>query len=698
MDTLTALLKDPSPEVLALAAAAALAGVLIGWMLKPRTPKAETHAGPPGLDAPPAAEATSPGGFWVYDHLKNTGRCSDRLAAVLGLENPGAAGMAQVTARFTGEAAERLAREADALRAEGRGFNLLLPLDVDGAERLMQVRGVRRTDARRAPLEDAVWFTDVTDFVEAGKILAGQTPETAAENEALRREAAGWRAVFEDLDSAVCVFGPDRRLDFWTPAFSGLFGLTPNDTAGRPAQDHMLDMLRTRRQLPEAPDFTVFKAREAARFGQQARWSEKLLTLPDERMIRARVGPHPAGGLVYAFEDVTERFGSERRARMADTVREAALANLPEAVCVTGSHGRVSLANPGFAATFGLKPEFVDAKPRLPDLVEAMRETIADAETAWEETRERWRAAFAARERSQGRVELADGRTLLYSLTPLPDGGALAAFVDVSAQARVERALRERAEAEAAAAQAKTQFISDVSYELRAPLTAMTGFSELLHGGYHGQLNERQLEYVGAIRDQAKALSAVVSDIIELAAFEAGGTEMETGAVDVHALLAGLLPLTEERARAKGLHMVFDCDPAVGWLRGDEKRLRHALFHVLSNAVRFTPERGAVRISAGREGGWVSVAVADDGVGVPQDERVQVFDPFVHASNAPPGTRGPGLGLALVRQVARLHGGDCAITANAARGATVTLRLPAADGGDVRTAFQPAQEAEEHGA
>jgi len=646
------------------------------------------------------AEATAPGGLWAFDHTSGGERCSDRLIALLGLQNQARPTLNQVITSFDGEAESHLRQATAELRNFGRRFNLLLPLKTDDTERMLQIRGARRLDADQNPAADAIWFTDVSDLIEAGKALAAPLSQPTpninaaaapavdpAELDALRRDVLGWQAVVEDLDHAICVFGPDKRLAFATPAFADLFRLDDEALNDHPPQDRLLDTLRAQRQLPEESNFSVFKAREAARFATQDTWTEKLLTLPDNRMIRARVGPHPNGGLVYTFDDVTERYGSERRARMADTVRETALANLPEAVAVMGDDGRLTLANPGFAKMFALLPGFAQSLPRAADLINAMRPAISDNEADWAEISTAWRAALTAREHADGKFELPNGRTLAYTLVPLPDGGTLSAFVDVTAQMRVEQALRETAEAEAAAAKAKTQFIADVSFELRSPLNAINGFAELLRGGYHGTLNARQADYATSIRDQTQALSSVVSDIVELAAVEAGTADLNEGPVDVHTLLASLLPLTAERARAKALHVVFDCDPHIGWLRGDETRLRHALFHVLSNAIRFTPDRGAVRLSAGRDDDWVTIAISDDGIGVPKAERTAVFDPFAHASNAAANVRGPGLGLALVRQTMRLHGGTCEIASNAKRGATVTLKLPA-DRANPKSAFE----------
>lgn len=678
-----------------MAAGAALMGAVVAWIIARNRPAPPQ---PPvkrvNFTMPSLAEVTAPAGMWVYDHNLKHERCSDRLVHMMGLDGVVNPQLSQIVSKFDAEAADRLKQAAAELRNFGRRFNLLLPMPGADGDTLLQIRGARQSGPDDHPAADVIWFFEVTDLIDAGKSLApepdGQrdTPEAAAALDAAHRDAAGWRAVLEDLDLALCVFGPDRRLILTTPAFETIFAVDPTFLETAPSQDRLLDTLRAERRLPEVTDFSALKAREAARFETQEDWREDLLTLPDGRMVRARVGPTPIGGIVYTFEDVSEKYGSERRARLADRLRETALATLPEAVLVSTQDGRVGLANPAFSTLFGIDTAFLASQPRLDDLVERMRDKVADPEVPWDQTQATWRAAFTAREHAEGRFEQADGTVLAYTLAPLPDGGALAAFVDVTAQTRLEDALRDRAEAEAEAGRAKTRFIADVSFELRNPLNAITGFAELLRGGYHGALNDRQSAYATSIRDQSEALARVVADIVELSAIEAGTADPVMAPVDVHTLLANLVTWVEPKAKAKAQHVVFDVDPDIGWIQGDGDRLRHALAHMLSNAVRFTPERGAVRLSAGRDGDTVSIAVSDDGIGIPKGDRQRVFDPFSHAGNAPAAARGPGLGLALVRRCAELHGGSVSVGANGRRGTTVTVALPA-DRGAPRDAFAP---------
>ncbi|MCA1941867.1 MAG: histidine kinase, partial [Caenispirillum bisanense] len=274
------------------------------------------------------------------------------------------------------------------------------------------------------------------------------------------------------------------------------------------------------------------------------------------------------------------------------------------------------------------------------------------------------------------RLRRADDSVLEAVTVPLPDGGALATFADVTASAQVERALRERAEALTAADRLKTQFLANVSYELRTPLTTVSGFAEILADGYYGDLNSRQMEYARAMAETAQSLVTLIDDITDLASIEAGELALELDAFDVGAALASVLALTRESLRRKSVTMHFDCPPDTGWMVADEKRVKQVLYHLLSNAVRFTPQGGSVTLAAQRDGDDVVFTVADTGAGIPPADQDFMFDTFARG----PGSPGHGLGLALVKSFVELHGGSVELVSVPGEGTTVTCRLPAGTG------------------
>jgi signal transduction histidine kinase len=215
-----------------------------------------------------------------------------------------------------------------------------------------------------------------------------------------------------------------------------------------------------------------------------------------------------------------------------------------------------------------------------------------------------------------------------------------------------------------------------VSFEVRTPLTTIIGFSELLADEQFGALNPRQMEYANGIHGSATALMGVISDTLDLAMIEAGMMRLELDAVDIHAMLVGVLGLVRERARHKSLNLEFDCPIEVGWIIADAKRLKQVAFNLLSNAVTFTPARGTIRLSAVREEPEVVIRVADSGPGIAAADMTRVFQPFAQATTGSE-SRGAGLGLSLVKQFVELHGGRVRLDSAPKRGLSVSLFLPA---------------------
>jgi len=494
----------------------------------------------------------------------------------------------------------------------------------------------------------------------------------------LARHVAAHGEVLENVAVAVAIFNAEARLSFFNSAFAQLWRLEEDWLAAEPTLDELLERLRERRRLPEYADFRAFKRQQLAMFTSLLQPQEELLHLPDERTLRLVVSPHPFGGLTFVYEDVTDKLALERSYNTLIEVQRETLDNLYEAVAVLGTDGRLKLWNPAYAQIWKLSAADLAGDLHVSELVEKTR-----AFFEFENSREDW-PSLKARiiERLTGRVETSerlhrgDGSILQASIVPLPDGNVLLSYLDVTDSTRVERALRERNEALETAGRLKSEFIANVSYELRTPLNAIIGFAEILANQYFGELNPRQLDYSRGILDSSHRLMSLINDILDLATIEAGYMTLETQEIDIHAMMSGVLALSRERARNKNLALNFDCPTDIGTLTGDERRLRQALFNLISNAINFTPGGGSVTLSARRTDSEIALAVIDTGVGVPQEDQARIFEKFERGS---PLARqsGPGLGLSLVKSFIELHGGRVELTSSPGSGTTVTCYLGA---------------------
>lgn len=482
--------------------------------------------------------------------------------------------------------------------------------------------------------------------------------------------------VLERLATAITVFGPDRRLQFFNGAYAKMWNLDDFWLESGPDMLELLDLLRERRMLPETGDFSAFKNEWLGWFTSLIEPREELMHLPNGTALWMVISPHPLGGLLMTFEDVTDKLTLERSYNTLIDVQRTTLDNLYEGVAVFGEDGCVRLSNPVLRNMWEMSETDLDGGPHLRDLLEKWQAQI-DHGGDWEAYRDEFMARVSGRMTRTGRITRTDGRVLAYGVVPLPDGGALISFRDITDTIRVERALRERNDALEAADRLKSEFVANISYELRTPLNTIIGFTEILHNQYFGQLNERQVEYTEGILEASNRLLALINDILDLAVIEAGRMMLEIDELAVSDLVTSVVELTTEWAREQELKLEAHVPDDVGTIEGDERRLKHALFNLVSNSIKFTPPGGKIVLSAMRDGDNVRLTVQDNGIGIPAADQERVFEKFVRGKAPDNRSVGVGLGLSLVKNFIQLHGGTMTLASAPDQGTSVTCVLPA---------------------
>ena len=567
-------------------------------------------------------------------------------------------------------APDTLVREARAVAARARAAG-----DSRSENFHLVLGGERRT----------VQVVETPLAVDGSLLTAGYALDITEQDELrteIKRHADAHAEVLERLSTAMAIYTTDTRLSFFNTAFVRLWRLDREWLAGTPTYGGVLDTLRERRMLPEVADYRAYKEDELKRFISLIDPVENLLHLPDGRTLRRTVSPHPHGGLIYTYEDVTDSLALERSFNTAMAVQRETLDHLHEGIAVFGGDGRLKLSNPAFARIWNLSADDLAGEPHLNEWLERLKPFFVgrpDRASTWPQVRERLLALVSRRRPMDDRLERQDDSIVHGTAVPLPDGATLLTWLDISDTARVERALIERNDALAAADMLKSEFIANVSTEVAKPLTTIIGFAEMLTDGYFGPLNGRQGEYLSGINLAGQSLRNLISDILDLANIEAGQMRLELDAVDVHPLLVSVLSLIRERVREKKLTLDFQCPLDVGWVVGDRRRLKQVMFNLLVNAIKYTPMGGQIAVSAERNEGDVIFRVADSGVGITADDQKRVFDSFtrVRCNDAQDGA---GLGLALVRSFVRLHGGQVDLDSVLGQGTVVTVRLPGGQG------------------
>ncbi|MBD2522291.1 hybrid histidine kinase/response regulator HrmK [Nostoc sp. FACHB-133] len=224
--------------------------------------------------------------------------------------------------------------------------------------------------------------------------------------------------------------------------------------------------------------------------------------------------------------------------------------------------------------------------------------------------------------------------------------------------------------------QLKNQFLANTSHEIRTPLSSIIGFTHLLLAPGYEPTIERQREYLNIIQSSGKHLLALINDILDLSKIEANQLEVQWESIDVPLLCSNVLALVKEKAANKGLRLCLEIDPDITSLVADSLRLKQMLLNLLFNALKFT-SKGSVGLQVVPKGGSVHFTVWDTGSGISQEDQTQLFEPYFQIAKAVAGgAEGTGLGLAVTRKLAQIHGGSVKVESEVDGGSRFTLLLP----------------------
>ena len=520
---------------------------------------------------------------------------------------------------------------------------------------------------------------------------------------AFLRHRLSYDAVLEGLPAPVAIFTADTHLDFANSAYADLWRMDRHWLSDRPSLAEILEKQHEDRLLPEAPDFRAFKAEQVARFRILLDPYTEMLYLPSGQALRQKIAPYGDGGLVYTYDDISNNLDLQRSYKELGAVQTETLDNLHEGVAVFGSDGRLKLYNPVYANLWELDDAILAAKPHLSEVLEHTRalrpapdDTAVWLDEDWAKHKTLMTAQLLSRAQSDGRINLTNGKAIKYVNVPLPDGAVLLSYVDISDSAKVENALRDRAEAMEQADLVKSEFIADVSREVRTPLNTIIGFADMLSNEYFGELNPRQSEYAQSISDTGRNMMSVVGDVLDLATMDAGQLELIKESIDIHGLLVSSFNLIKDRAKRRSINIEFDCAPDIGWMTGDTGRLKQVIYNLMANAATYTPPRGKITLGAAREKAQVVIRVIDTGVGIPNSDKQRIFRPFDKGDGTSPandetkphmlgkdGERGVGLGLTIAKRFVERMGGTIDVKSSVGRGTTVDIQFPDTEQGNI---------------
>ncbi len=373
---------------------------------------------------------------------------------------------------------------------------------------------------------------------------------------------------------------------------------------------------------------------------------------------------------LYQYISVqAEQLGEMLRSQRAESAKSGAiLESIADGVLVLDGKQQVLLVNPTAEEILGVSGRVLEGT-HLRHIL-GLGETPVQRELAtslYTHIRRKFETEGEELKPSFVRLE-SENRVLAVSLAPLyaeigDRPGLVAALRDVSREAEIDRM--------------KNEFISTVSHELRTPLTSIKGYTDLLFLGRVGPLTGQQRDFLQVIKQNADRLSALVSDILDISRIETGRVRLSIEAIDLAAIIAGVVTTFQEAYDAKGLALITHVPGHLPDVRGDADRVAQVLTNLLGNALQYTPAPGQVTVSAAVSGNFVRVSVADTGIGIAPEEQDRIFDRFYRADHPQVlEVSGTGLGLSIVKMFVEMLGGTVGVDSELGQGATFHITLP----------------------
>jgi two-component system, cell cycle sensor histidine kinase PleC len=410
-------------------------------------------------------------------------------------------------------------------------------------------------------------------------------------------------------------------------------------------------------------------------------------------------GPHLIGIAV----DITEQKTLVEKTMEADLRLRDAIETIPEAFVVWDAQNRLVLCNSNFQELHNLADAAIEPGASYESVVAAGRKPVVRSKVT-----------------SEGQVpgartfeaQLDDSRWLHISERRTKDGGYVSVGTDITnikrheeklmeserrlmatvadlrkSQQELERQAEEVADLAAKYAeektraeeanQAKSSFLANMSHELRTPLNAIIGFSEIMETSMFGPLgSDKYREYCSDIHQSGQYLLEVINDILDMSKIEAGRIRLDPEPVELEPFLNDAMRVVSGRANDKRLTLTARVSRGVR-LTADQRLLKQIVLNLLSNAVKFTPEGGRITVRGRATRNCVIIAIADTGIGIPEDALARLGRPFEQVeSQLTKSHQGSGLGLAIAKSLTELHRGTMRIRSTLGRGTMVLLRLP----------------------
>ena len=397
--------------------------------------------------------------------------------------------------------------------------------------------------------------------------------------------------------------------------------------------------------------------------------------------------------MLYGFgfmHDITERRQVEETLRKDEANLSALLSNTTDRVWAVDTAYRLIVSNPVFRS--GIE-DWIKSPIRVGESV-LQKSLPPEAQDEWRGYYDRALKGEIFNVELPNRL-LEQPRTVDYSFHPITqaDGtisGVVVSGRDITVRKQAEETIRnyadeleqrvvERTLELLHANRAKDEFLASMSHELRTPLSGILGFCELIGDGLYGPINEKQSHGIDVIRANGEHLLGLINDILDVSKIEAGKFELQSEVLVVNDICRSSLNFIMQQAAQKSIRVEYPVMSGTLSIAADPRRLKQILVNLLNNAVKFTPEKGSVKleVKADARAGQMRFLVMDTGIGITPEDLQKLFHPFVQVdSRLSRLYEGTGLGLTLVKKLVEMHGGTIEVQSEPGKGSCFSFLLP----------------------
>ena len=486
-----------------------------------------------------------------------------------------------------------------------------------------------------------------------------------------------WELTFDAMEEMITIHRPDHTIVRANKAASKYFKKGIDEIVGHKCYEIFHD---SDRPIPFCPAEDLLSGLE------KPSSSEMFF---NGRYFETTLYPVPLNEYINSFIHIVKDITERKRVEQALRESEEKFRNLVEqsgvgVYIVQG--GFFKYVNPRFAEIFGYEPGEITGSLFIKDLVypedwPRVQENIRKRESG-EVPTIHYLFRGITKNRKVIHLEI-HGSNVVYS-GKLAGMGTLIDITETilardelvkkTQEAVILRQAREHIEE---VNRLKSEFLANMSHELRTPLNAVIGLSQVLLERIYGPLSDKQEEYLKGINQSGQHLIDLINEILDLSKIEAGKEQLELSEFSIESLLKNSFIMIKEKATRRRIALVQEIGPEVENYFGDERRIKQIIYNLLSNAVKFTEAGGSVGLSASRDETALTITVWDTGIGIPEDKKHLIFQPFQLVDNSLSRLHeGTGLGLVLTKKLVEMHRGNITFESKEGQGTKFTIVLP----------------------